>query len=73
MKEAAKRIKVALRRDWRVPDARDLQRDENLPDVVLRKVIPGYARLAVEAAAHGVFFRKQLSGGSNRHEVAALG
>jgi DNA repair exonuclease SbcCD ATPase subunit len=50
-------------------DARELLQDENLPEEVLRKAIPGYARLAVEAAAHEVYFRRRLTKGDNRHQV----
>jgi ABC-type sulfate/molybdate transport systems ATPase subunit len=52
-----------------VEDVRDLLRDENVPEDVLAKAVPGYARLAIEAAAHEVYFRRQLTAGANRHEV----
>ncbi|MEJ1107178.1 MULTISPECIES: AAA family ATPase [unclassified Kribbella] len=52
-----------------VADARELLHDDNLPVDVLKKAIPGYARLAVEAAAHELYFRRQLTGGAKRHEV----
>jgi recombinational DNA repair ATPase RecF len=51
--------------------AEELLRDENLPVDVLKKAVPAYARLAVEAAAHEVYFRNQLTGGAKRDEVEA--
>jgi recombinational DNA repair ATPase RecF len=52
-----------------VEDLRDLLRDQNLPASVLGQAIPAYARLAVEAAAHEVYFRHQLIDGGSRREV----
>ncbi|WP_405069782.1 AAA family ATPase [Kribbella sp. NBC_01510] len=52
-----------------VDDLRDLLRDENVPATVLDQAIPAYARLAVEAAAHEIYFRHRLTGGASRGEV----
>ncbi|TCM51299.1 AAA family ATPase [Kribbella sp. VKM Ac-2568] len=52
-----------------VEDAQELLRDENLPTEVLRKAIPAYARFAVEAAAHEVYFRRELTAGKARGDV----
>jgi hypothetical protein len=52
-------------------DAQELLRDQHLPDEVLRTAIPGFARLAMEAAAHEVFFRRRLTGGADRQKVEA--
>lgn len=52
-------------------DAWELLQDKKLPEEVLRKALPGYARLAMEAAGHEVFFRRRLTAGIDRHQVEA--
>ncbi|MFC5262517.1 AAA family ATPase [Kribbella qitaiheensis] len=52
-----------------VRDANDLLLDTELPAVVLDRAIPALCRLAVEAAAHEVYFRQQLTAGAERRVV----
>ncbi|NIK54313.1 AAA family ATPase [Kribbella shirazensis] len=52
-----------------IADVRELLADENVPQAVIDKAVPGYVRLAVEAAAHEVHFARQLIGGTSRHDV----
>ncbi|MEU8224759.1 hypothetical protein [Kribbella sp. NPDC048915] len=52
-----------------VKDVSDLLADENVPAGVLRKAVPAYVRLAVEAAAHQVYFADQLTQGTPRQQV----
>jgi recombinational DNA repair ATPase RecF len=54
-----------------VRDVTDLLADKNLPPAVINKAVPGYVRLAVEAAAHEVHFAERLAKGEQRHEVEA--
>jgi DNA repair exonuclease SbcCD ATPase subunit len=55
---------------WRyVKDARALVQDEKVPEFVLDKAIPALCRLAVEAAAHEVYFGKQFAAGADRSAV----
>jgi recombinational DNA repair ATPase RecF len=55
---------------WRyVKDAQALVRDEEIPEFVLDKAIPALCRLAVEAAAHEVYFGKQFAAGADRSAV----
>jgi recombinational DNA repair ATPase RecF len=54
-----------------VKDVEELLADENVPAAVINKAVPGYARLAIEAAAHEVHFAKQLGAGASREKVEA--
>ncbi|TCC55986.1 recombinase RecF [Kribbella pittospori] len=54
-----------------IKDVAELLADENVPSAVISKAVPGYVRLAVEAAAHEVHFAKQLSKGTPRDKVEA--
>ena len=52
-----------------VRDARAMTKDENLPVDVLRRLLPGVLRLAVEAAARDRWFGDALKRGMTRDEV----
>jgi hypothetical protein len=52
-----------------IEDVRELLADENVPRTVIDKAVPGYVRLAIEAAAREVHFAKQLGKGTCRHDV----
>jgi hypothetical protein len=54
-----------------IKDVEELLADEKVPPAVINKAVPGYVRLAVEAAAHEVHFAKQLGKGTPRDEVEA--
>ncbi|WP_433165366.1 AAA family ATPase [Kribbella sp. CA-247076] len=54
-----------------IKDVEELLADENVPPTVLAKAVPGYVRLAVEAAAHEVHFASQLGKGTPRDKVEA--
>ncbi|MET9314208.1 AAA family ATPase [Kribbella sp. NPDC003505] len=54
-----------------VKDVSDLLADKEVPSEVLGKAIPAYVRLAVEAAAHQVYFADQLTKGTPRKQVEA--
>jgi hypothetical protein len=54
-----------------IKDVKELLADENVPPAVISKAVPGYVRLAVEAAAHEVHFANQLSAGTTRDKVEA--
>jgi energy-coupling factor transporter ATP-binding protein EcfA2 len=50
-------------------DARALIRDENVPDSVIDKVLPGMCRLAVESAARERYYKNRLTAGADRTTV----
>jgi hypothetical protein len=54
-----------------IKDVKELLADENVPPAVISKAVPGYVRLAVEAAAHEVHFANQLRAGTTRDKVEA--
>ncbi|GAA1554628.1 ATP-binding protein [Kribbella sancticallisti] len=52
-----------------VQDARELLLDKEVPIDVLEKAIPAFARFALEAAAHEVYFRRRLTTSAKHREV----
>jgi energy-coupling factor transporter ATP-binding protein EcfA2 len=53
-------------------DARAVARDDNVPEGVKRRVVPGQCRLALEAALSDITVRRELAAGRAHHEVDAL-
>lgn len=50
-------------------DARALAKDENVPEVTRRQVLPGVLRQALEAAAYQRYFERELGTGTPLHDV----
>jgi hypothetical protein len=52
-----------------VNDAFAITRDDDVPREIAARIIPGLCRMAVEAAAHEVYFSQRLGRGDRRVEV----
>jgi recombinational DNA repair ATPase RecF len=55
-----------------IADARSLTRTENLPEEVARRVVPGFCRLAIEAASMEAIRRRRIGRGDPHADVEEL-